>query len=129
MHTEETRAKFRAEYLCTGNAKRSAETVGIAVSTGVTWAAGLRREPEFMADVKEMQDGFLSELVTMRQDNARLAHDRSQRDDEQSTDYMRIVNEAERNAQNLAKLQPREATTPNVTITVTGPAEVESDEE
>jgi hypothetical protein len=117
--------QFRAAYLYSGNASKCARDLGIAEQTGRELAKKLSAEPGFGEERRALRAQALEELVAMRQ---RIAEEASGRfhsetggidvkrfggsgdDDPQITitdrrhEYGKLVFEAEKNAQALARL-------------------------
>jgi phage terminase small subunit len=115
---EDVRAKFRAEYLISGNASASAKKVGISDRTGRELANVFAEEPEFAEERRRLRAGYLAELESMRMKAARLALKRARKKsgDEYSfgdggtvidkrPEYLKIVLDAEKNAHALAKVE------------------------
>lgn len=116
-------AAFRAAYLYSGNASKSARDVNIPVSTGRDIAARLSKDPEFASLRREIRAQALDELVAMRQRMAETAAERFEDADggidvkrfggqkdatvvitDKRADYGKLLIDAEKNAQNLARL-------------------------
>lgn len=132
---EEVRARFRAEYLISGNASASARKVGIPESTGRDIAAELCEEPDFVEARRKLRTNALDELVAMRMQVARLALKRAKKPKadeyhfgeggaviDKRPDWAKLVLDAEKNAHALAKAETPQADKPTeVHITVSGP--------
>jgi len=115
-------AAFRAAYLYSGNASKSARDLNIPASTGRDIAARLSKDPEFVTLRRELRAQALDELVAMRQRMAELAAERFEDSDggidvkkfggedavvtitDKRADYGKLLIDAEKNAQNLARL-------------------------
>lgn len=134
-------AEFRAHYLLSGNAAKSARKIGIPVRTGQEIATRLSCEAEFARERAELRARYLEELVAMRMQMARLAVTRAskKRADQYSfgeggsvidkrPEWAKVVLDAEKNAHALAKTEgdtgPKGPTGPAVVINLTGEAEV-----
>jgi hypothetical protein len=121
---EETVAEFRAHYLFSGNASESAKAVGIPERTGRDIAARLIEDSSFAEDRRRLRAIALDELVAMRMRIARGSLGRFEDEhggidvktfggDEGATvsitdkrhEYGKLVLEAEKNAQHLAKFE------------------------
>ncbi len=143
---EVTVAEFRAHYLLSGNAAKSARKVGIPVRTGQEIATRLSKDPTFAQERADLRARYLDELVAMRMQMARLAVTRASKKqaDEYPTgqgstvidkrpEWAKVVLDAEKNAHALAKAEREpggEGDAPQapakVTINVHGPASVKS---
>jgi len=66
-------AAFRAEYLLTGNAAKSARAVGIEPRTGQNLALKLVAEPQFARDCRALRDQELHESLTSRREVRRIS--------------------------------------------------------
>jgi hypothetical protein len=108
-------AEFQAHYLYSGNASESAAAVGIPESTGRDIAKRLQGQAEFVEARRQLRTRALDELVAMRMRVARKAVERFE--DEPSfapgeidkrPEFGRLVIEAEKSAQHLAKLETGE---------------------
>lgn len=113
---EEVVAQFRAHYLYSGNVSKSARAVGLAVSTGRDIARRLVDDPEFTKARRQLRAQALDELVQMRMQVARTSLKRFATRElvtqgggenavviDKSPEYGRLVLDAEKNAQHLAK--------------------------
>ena len=128
-------AEFRAHYLYSGNASESAEAVGIPKSTGRDLARKLRDEEDFVTDRRALRALALDELVAMRMRVARKALRRFNDDTppepgeiDKRPDYGKLVIEAEKSAQHLAKVEgeePPQRAPVTINIVRAGAAEVD----
>lgn len=128
----EVEAEFRAHYLYSGNAAESAREVGIPERTGRDLAKRLQADEAFAADRRSLRTRALDELVAMRMRVAHKAVERFESDQldvggggenvtviDKRADYGRLVIEAEKAAQHLAKVDaPEAAERPPVTINI-----------
>lgn len=137
---EDVRAKFRAEYLISGNAAASAKRVGIPERTGRDLAQELCDDPEFTADRRKLRANALDELVAMRMEMARLAVKRAKKKSadeyhfgeggtviDKRPEWAKVVLDAEKNAHALAKVESGDggnSAPQQVEIHVHGPATV-----
>jgi phage terminase small subunit len=134
-------AEFRAHYLLSGNAAKSAKKVGIPVRTGQDIANRLLVDPQFTRDRADMRASYLDELVFLRQQVARTAAKRARapKADEyhlgpvgtvvdKRPEWAKVLLDAEKNAHALAKVEkePEQAGSsgPAVVIHLSGEAEV-----
>lgn len=114
----ETINEFRALYLIGGSIPSAAKEVGIPERTAYEIAKRLEEDANFAEDRRRLQERALERLVSLRMRVAEVAQDRFENGsvDEQEfgdsvtvvdkrQDYGRLVIEAERNAQHLAKLE------------------------
>jgi hypothetical protein len=144
-HDQETRAKFRAHYLYSGNAARSAKELGIPERTGQQWAESLGEEPAFAEDRRKLRARSLDELVAMRMNVARTAWERYEHDEanveqfgenvtviDKRQDYGKLILDAEKNAHNLAKIDAGnggdESKPTEVNIRVFGPEKTDAEQ-
>jgi phage terminase small subunit len=140
----ETIAEFRAHYLYSGNASESARAVGLPDRTGRDIAARLAEDTSFAADRRRLRDTALDELVAMRMRVARVALERFEAPApaplvgangeipqmDRRPDFGKLVMDAEKNAQALAKIENPEPDKPTeVTIRVFGPGGEEPKDE
>lgn len=109
---EDVRAKFRAEYLISGNASESARKVGMSESVGRSYAVELNADQSFGEDRRALRASYLDECVTMRMKMMRKAFARFDNDTppepgeiDKRPDYGRLVTDAEKNAHALAKIE------------------------
>lgn len=133
-HSETKRAEFRALYLLTGNATKSALEIGACASTGVKWAQALAQDAEFLKERIIQRDNAFGECVARRMRVADVASDRfeGQQTGEIDTRYQygKLILDSERNAISLARVTVHADSPPAVVnITVSGPAEVEKKED
>jgi phage terminase small subunit len=136
-------AEFRAHYLYSGNAAASARAVGIPTKTGQDIAQRLLDDPAFAEDRRRLRARALDELVALRMRVANKAAARmlgtlpmpKHVSDganvtivDKRADYGRLVLDAEKNAQHLAKLDEGEkaVTGGGVTIIVRPTAEAQA---
>ena len=125
---EEERAKFRAHYLYSGNASKSARELGMNERTGRHLAFHMSLEPEFIEDRRKLQAQYLDELIAMRQQVANKALKRfnaaNRAEIDKRPDYGKLVLEAEKNAHGIAKLSNplvEKLGGAEVSITISGP--------
>ncbi len=133
-HDAATKEEFRALYLLSGNAEKSAKELGVAPRTGGEWAKKCNNDPEFAAERRELRAGFLDELIFMRQRVARKAEERVMCEApiepgcfDKRPDWAKVVLDAEKNAHSLAKAEgpvDNDDKTP-VVINVHGPKAAE----
>lgn len=140
---DDVRARFRAEYLISGNASASARKVGLPESTGRDLAQQLCEEPDFVEARRKLRANALEELVAMRMQVARLALKRARKKKadeyafesggaviDKRPDWAKLVLDAEKNAHALAKVESADSgqgTPQQVEIHVHGPASVTGD--
>jgi hypothetical protein len=111
-------AEFRAHFLLSGNAAKTARKVGIPVRTGQDIANRLLVDPQFTRDRADMRASYLDELVFLRQQVARTAAKRAraaQADTYQlgpvgtvidkRPEWAKVLLDAEKNAHALAKAE------------------------
>lgn len=117
-HTQEVRDAFRAHYLYSGIASEAAEAVGIPDRTGRDWAKALANDPSFAADRRALRAKALDDLVAMRMRVAKTSLKRFEADDaeplmtkegavfppDRRPEYGKLVIDAEKSAQHLAKI-------------------------
>jgi hypothetical protein len=126
---EATVAEFRAHYLYSGNASESAKAVGIPDRTGRDIASRLAEEPGFAEERRKLRTLALDELVAMRMRIAQRSLERFEDefggidvkhfggDDgtvsitDKRHEYGKLVLDAEKNAQHLAKVEGSEGVT------------------
>ncbi len=114
---EVTVAEFRAHYLLSGNAAKSARKVGIPVRTGQEIATRLSKDPTFAQERADLRARYLDELVAMRMQMARLAVTRASKKQadqysfgeggsviDKRPEWAKVVLDAEKNAHALAKV-------------------------
>jgi hypothetical protein len=112
--------EFRAHYLYSGNAAKSARAVGIPERTGRDLAQKISEEVAFAAERRSLRAQYLDELVCMRMKVAKVALKRFRAElppdgigpngesipvIDKRGDYGRLVLDAEKNAQQLAKVE------------------------
>jgi len=112
-------AKFRAHYLYSGNASKSARELKLPESTGRDLAQELSADPTFVEARRKLRDQYLDELVAARmrvvdkamerfegelEAPASLGEDAMVTIIDKRADYGKLVLDAEKNAHNLAKL-------------------------
>lgn len=117
---EETVAAFRAEYLYSGNASASARAVGLDERVGRTLAREFEETPEFAEGIRKLHAHALNKLIAMRMRVAEVAANRLEAElpvpenveeggnvtiIDKRADYGRLVLDAEKNAQNWARLE------------------------
>jgi len=113
--------QFRAAYLYSGNASKCARDLGIAEQTGRELAKKLSAEPGFGEERRALRAQALEELVAMRQRMAEEASERFHSADggidvkrfageaesvtitDKRHEYGKLVMDAEKNAQSLAR--------------------------
>jgi hypothetical protein len=114
--------QFRAAYLYSGNASKCARDLGISEQTGRELAKKLSAEPEFGEERRALRARALDELVALRQRMVEVASERfhdehggidvkrfGNPEDANVTitdkrhEYGKLVLDAEKNAQNLAR--------------------------
>jgi hypothetical protein len=109
-------AEFRAHYLYSGSPIASGRATGLAQRTAYDIAERLEGEPDFAADRKRLREQALDRLVAMRMRVAEKAAERFEEDlpevfadnvtiIDKRADYGRLVMDAEKNAQHLAKIE------------------------
>jgi hypothetical protein len=110
--SEEKIAAFRAHYLVSGVVSESAKHVELAERTAYDVAARLQKDETFAEERRALRARYLDDLVAMRMRVARKALARFEDDTQlppeaidKRPDYGRLVNEAEKNAHNLAKIE------------------------
>lgn len=146
MHGEPTDAalveEFRAEYLYSGNAAKSGRKVGIKERTARDLAKRLQEDPSFAEDRRKLRAQHLDDLVALRMRVATKAAERFLGPApmpevgaggvaiDKRPDYARVVIDAERNAQNLARFEAERnglmRPAGDVVIRITGPAGAKS---
>ncbi len=113
-----TLQEFRADYIYTGNASKSGKKLGINDRTARQIAQNLSADPGFAAERRALRAQYLDDLVAMRMRVANKAVERflagapevNAADGAMITiidkrpDYGKVVLDAEKNAQNLARL-------------------------
>lgn len=124
-------AKFRAEFLITGNASESARRSDLPIGTGNDIAKRLRADPDFQKAREDLRRDYLDELVHMRMRMARKALERFEEDSEQLApsrdgsvtivdkryEYGKLVVDAEKSAQRLAQIEAGNSSDSSVPIT------------
>ncbi len=122
MTPEEQIAEFRAEYLYSGNASATGRKLGIGERTARRLAEEYEAEPAFAEHVRVLRARYLGRLMDMRMSIAETAHSRFHDETggidvrefggEEKTvvitdkrhEYGKLVLDAEKNAQSIAKL-------------------------
>jgi hypothetical protein len=116
---EATLAEFRAEYLYSGNASAVGRKLDIPERTARKIAERLEDDPSFAEDGRKMRARTLDRLIAMRMTIAETAQERYLGDlpipavseggtvnvIDKRADDGKLVLEAEKNAQNLAKFE------------------------
>lgn len=133
------RAEFRALYLYSGNATKSARELNMNERTGRKLALEMSLEPDFIEDRRKLQVQYLDELIAMRMQVADEALERFKAKNEipesvgegstvtiidKRPDYGKLVLEAEKNAHGIAKLSNpliEKSGGAEVSITISGP--------
>jgi hypothetical protein len=111
-------ARFRAHYLYSGNASKSARECGLPMSTGRDLAQRISLESDFVEARRKLRAQALDELVAMRQRVCEVAADRFEEElpvpenvgeganvtiIDKRADYAKVVLDGEKNAHNLAR--------------------------
>jgi hypothetical protein len=117
---EDKRAEFRARYLYSGNASKSAREVGIGEWVGRKIARELDEAPDFTEELQALHAHAMRKHITLRMRVAEVAADKFEEElvvpehvaagasvtiIDKRPDYGRLVLESEKNAQNWARFQ------------------------
>lgn len=135
---EDTVSRFRAHYIYSGNAAESARAVGIEERTGRDIAQRANNDPEFAALRRSLRAQDLEDCIQARRRVREAALKRFERDADRvpepgeidkGSDYGKLVLDAEKNAQALARFDAERDgigthTGPAVVINLTGEAEI-----
>lgn len=133
--------EFRADYLYTGNASKSGRKVGLNDRTARDLARRANEDPVFTEARRKLRAQYLDDCVAMRMKVVRKAVERFMAKApevhaeagaivtiiDKRADYGKVVLDAEKNAQNLARLEAEKSgeilTNREVKITIAGPDE------
>lgn len=88
-----TVAKFRKEYLRTGNARASARAVGLPETTGQDLAKDANKDADFVRARAELLSHGISEVESMLVECARIAAQRIMKEAPEAEDIARIIGE------------------------------------